>query len=69
LQKTREKSYPAAAEKIERRSLLEENTTKTMLKKAVRFYLERIRNRMQKPIEGLSLLTATSTKNNVARLK
>src|SRR4030067_958089 len=40
--------------KIGDRSLLEKNTAKTMLKTCHRSYLERIRNRMHEPIEGLS---------------
>ena len=44
--------YPAA-EKIEDRSRIGEKQRQNHAENAARTYLERIRNRMQKPVEGL----------------
>ena len=50
--------YFAIAEKIEDRVAIGEKHNQNHIENAARTYLERIRNTMQKPIEGLSSLNA-----------
>jgi hypothetical protein len=54
-----------ATEKTEDRVAIEEKHSQNHAENTARTYLERIRNGMQKPIEGLPVLAAVSTKNNV----
>jgi hypothetical protein len=57
----------SAAEKIEERVAIGEKTAQNHVENAARTYLERIRNTMQKPIEGLPrhLTLATLRKGGV----
>ena len=54
------------AEKIEEEFAIGEKTAQNNVE--TRVYLERIRNRMHEPIEGLSVLATASTKNNADAL-
>ena len=53
-------------EKIEDRVAIEEKHNQNHAENAARTYLERIRNSMPKPIEGLSPLAATTENNSLA---
>jgi len=65
MHRTIEGDYPAA-EKIEDRVTIGEKSNQNHVEKPRRTYLDRIRNSMQKPIEGSSPLAATTENSSLA---